>query len=202
VRPPSGPAHSPPVGRTSAWLRLAVVGEAGLVMVAGALGWWMDAPPFARFRWELGGLAWGIGATAPLLLALRWCLRTRWGPVTRLVALVEENLGPVFAGATPVELALLALLAGIGEEVLFRGVVQEAVAGSFPPWVAVLAAGALFGLAHWVTATYAALAAVVGVYLGLLYLASGNLLAPIVTHALYDLVALSVLTRVKPAAAG
>ncbi|MBA2457563.1 MAG: CPBP family intramembrane metalloprotease, partial [Gemmatimonadales bacterium] len=37
--------------------------------------------------------------------------------------------------------------------------------------------------------------------LGLLYLASGNLLAPIVTHALYDLAALSVLARVNPAAA-
>ena len=42
------------------------------------------------------------------------------------------------------------------------------------------------------------LAAVVGAYLGALFVASGNLLVPILAHALYDLVALVVLTRVKP----
>ncbi len=117
------------------------------------------------------------------------------------MALVEDKLGPLFVGATFTELALLSLMAGVGEEALFRGVVQEVLAGRLPPWGALLAAGGLFGLAHWVTPTYAVLAAVVGVYLGLLYLASGNLLAPIVTHALYDLAALSVLARVNPAAA-
>ena len=171
------------------------------MLVALALGGWWDVPPFARLKWTWGGLAAGIAATAPLLLGLGWALRTSWPPMVRLVELVEERIGPLFAGAGRGELALVALLAGLGEEALFRGVLQDALTGRMPVWAALLLASVLFGAAHWVTSTYALLAAVVGLYLGVLYHLTGNLLAPIVTHALYDLVALSVLAAVKPAPA-
>jgi len=177
----------------------AALGEGGLVVLAGAVGWWLETPPFDRLRFSLGGLAWGIGATAPLLLALRWCLTTAWHPVASLVEMVREQLAPLFRGAALPELALLALLAGVGEEALFRGVIQEAIGGALPVWAALVITSLLFGVAHWVSTTYAILAGVVGLYLGLLYLLSQNLLAPIVTHALYDFVALFILTRLKPA---
>jgi uncharacterized protein len=56
-------------------------------------------------------------------------------------------------------------------------------------------------VAHWLTMSYAVFATLIGVYLGILFLVTENLLAPIVTHALYDVVALSVLVRRKPLAA-
>jgi hypothetical protein len=62
-------------------------------------------------------------------------------------------------------------------------------------------AALLFGVAHWLTMSYAVFATLIGVYLGILFLFTENLLAPIVTHALYDVVALSVLVRLKPSAA-
>jgi membrane protease YdiL (CAAX protease family) len=64
-----------------------------------------------------------------------------------------------------------------------------------PEGGAVLVASAAFGLAHFLTATYAALAAVAGLYLGTLFLLQGNLVVPIVAHALYDFVALLYLVR-------
>ncbi|HUF34469.1 MAG TPA: type II CAAX endopeptidase family protein, partial [Gemmatimonadales bacterium] len=160
---------------------------------------WWNVPPFARLEWTWGGLAAGIAATAPLLVGLGWSLHTRWQPMVRLIELVEERIGPLFVGATRGELALVALLAGLGEEALFRGVLQDALAGRLPVWAALLLASILFGVAHWVTATYAMLATLVGIYLGALYHVTGNLLAPIAAHALYDLVALSVLAAMKPA---
>jgi len=111
---------------------------------------------------------------------------------------VEERVAPLFAGATLAELALIGLLAGVGEEGFFRGVVQAGLAERLPAWLALVAAAAIFGAAHWLTTPYAVLAGIVGLYLGGLFLVSGNLLAPIVTHALYDLVALSILIRMKP----
>jgi uncharacterized protein len=114
------------------------------------------------------------------------------------VALVEERIAPVFAGCRPAELALIAAMAGLGEELLFRGVLQPALAEHILPWLAAVVVGLSFGAVHWITPTYAALAGIVGTYLGILALVSGNLLAPIVAHALYDLVALLLLTRVKP----
>jgi uncharacterized protein len=96
-----------------------------------------------------------------------------------------------------VELALLSLLAGIGEEAFFRGVLQSWLESRHSTPFALAVASAAFGAAHWLTSTYAFLAMLVGLYLGWLLFLSGNLLVPIMTHALYDLVALCILVRVK-----
>ena len=137
-------------------------------------------------KWNGRGLAYGIAATAPLLLGLWWCRRTSVASVARLVAFVETRVAPMFAGWKVGHLALVAAMAGLGEELLFRGVLQPVLAEHLPAW-----------LMHWLTPSYAVLAGVVGTYLGAVLLVSGNLLVPILAHALYDLVALLLLTRVK-----
>jgi membrane protease YdiL (CAAX protease family) len=53
----------------------------------------------------------------------------------------------------------------------------------------------IFGLAHFVTPTYALLAGILGGYLGWLFTVSGNLLAPIIAHGLYDFLAFLVVAR-------
>jgi uncharacterized protein len=150
---------------------------------------------FERLRFDGAGLVVGIVAVLPMLLLLLWCLRTTWGPMGRLVALVEDRLGPYLADATPGGLVLLAALAGVGEELLFRGVIQVWLEERIPLWLAVTGASLLFGVGHWLSASYAVLAAVIGAYLGAVFLLTGNLLAPIVAHAGYDVVALFVLAR-------
>jgi CAAX protease family protein len=122
-------------------------------------------------------------------------LRTGWSPIRRLVALVTEQIGPALAGCSVAELVLLAVAAGVSEEVLFRGVLQTGLARVVPAWLALLVASAAFGLVHFASRTYAAVAGVIGVYLGTLLLVQGSLLTPIVTHTLYDFVALLYLTR-------
>ena len=162
------------------------------------LGRWWDAPPFRRLEGRWGGQGAGIAAPAPLFVALWWGLTPRWGPAVRFGRMVQERIGPLFAGAGPGSLLLVALAAGVGEEALFRGVIQDALGARMPPAAAITLAAVLFGALHWVSGAYAVLACLVGAYLGVLYETTGTLLAPIVTHALYDLVALLVLTRVKP----
>jgi len=79
--------------------------------------------------------------------------------------------------------------------VLFRSVIQGALSTSAGPVIALLVASALFGCAHLVTVGYAVIAAAIGVYLGILWIWSDNLLTPIVTHATYDFIALTYLLR-------
>lgn len=134
-------------------------------------------------------------AAVPLLLGLRWTLTTGMKAMRRLVALVVEQLGPLLASRSPVELALLAALAGFAEEILFRGLVQVGLARVLPEWGALLMAGAAFGLAHFITPAYAVLAGLAGLYLGGLFLLQGSLTAPIVAHAVYDVVALNYVAR-------
>jgi len=85
----------------------------------------------------------------------------------------------------------LGAAAGIGEEMLFRGVMQFELGSKLGSEVlAVGITSIVFGALHAVTPLYAGLAALASVYFGWLYLATGNLMVPIVTHAFYDWAAL------------
>ena len=168
-------------------------------MVALAIGRLANVSPVASLRLDVAGVVAGGVAALPMLALLAWCLRTSYRPMRRLVALVEERLGPHLANASAGGIVLLAGLAGLGEELLFRGVIQVGLAERFPGWFALGVASLLFGLGHWLSASYAALAGLIGLYLGVVFLVAGNLLAPIVAHAVYDVVALAVLARRSPA---
>lgn len=189
-------------GPISRLLVAGLVSECVLLGAAFALGWLTGVAPFERSHPTLLALGYGVVATLPLLGLLRWCLRTGWEPIRRLVALVQEHLSPYVAGTTTSGVVLLSLMAGICEEALFRGVVQAGLSERAPAPVALAVAALLFGAAHWLTPTYAVLAGLIGAYLGVLFLVTDNLLVPIVTHTLYDIVALSVLVRMEPPAAG
>ena len=107
------------------------------------------------------------------------------------------------------QLGVISFLAGLGEEMLFRGLLQDGLAhwlgNSFGLgeaaglWLAVGLASTLFGLLHWISPFYALVAGLIGAYLGWWRVQSGNLLGPIVAHALYDFVALVYLTKLWPA---
>ena len=64
---------------------------------------------------------------------------------------------------------------------------------------AVACTAVLFGLVHPLTPAYLVLAALAGAYLGWTYVASGNLLVPVLAHALSDFAALAWLVRGPPA---
>jgi membrane protease YdiL (CAAX protease family) len=84
------------------------------------------------------------------------------------------------------QLALVAALAGLGEELLFRGLIQQYFATIVDVWLAVFLTSLIFGLAHAVTPTYCLLAFVISLYLGFLFVHTENLFVPIAIHALYD----------------
>jgi len=82
---------------------------------------------------------------------------------------------------------IISLEAGLLEEIFFRGIIQSHMDVFFATsWVAV-ASGVLFGIAHF----YQGLAGVIGtsalgVWLGLMFAMTGNLLVPIMGHFLGD----------------
>ena len=67
----------------------------------------------------------------------------------------------------------------------------------YGPALGLTAAAIIFGLLHGMTVTYAILAGVIGLYLGVIWLLTGNLLVPITVHALYDFLALVILLKAK-----
>ena len=174
---------------------LALALELGLLAVALVAAWLVGRSALTAVSPTGIGLALGVAATLPLLLLLGILRRSSWAPVVHLRAEVDHHLLPVFKGCTWWQLAAIAAAAGLGEEVLFRGLLQGLLSefGGLP--MGLLGASALFGLAHMITPTYAVLAGVVGLYLGWLAMASDGLWIPIVAHAAYDLVALITWVR-------
>ena len=162
-------------------------------MLAWGLGWAVGISPSSQIHLAWPSFGWAIIETLPLLLFSWWCLHSRWTPLARLVGTVQESVVPMFASSHIAALALVSVLAGIGEEALFRGVLQGLFTEWLGVWSALAVTSVLFGLAHFVTSGYAILAGLIGVYLGALTLAHHNLLVPMVVHALYDFVALTYL---------
>jgi membrane protease YdiL (CAAX protease family) len=174
---------------------LAVVVEGGLIVLAWALGWLLRQPPLEHFAWSWRDALWGVAAAVPMLLLFFVMLRWPVGPLGRIKRFSEQVLRPLLAPCSLVDLLGISLLAGLGEEMLFRGVLQGAFSRWLPPGAALALASILFGLLHAITPTYAVLAALMGAYLGWLWVYSENLLVVIVTHALYDSCALVYLLR-------
>jgi len=177
---------------------LTVLVEGGLIGLAWLTGWlaWLtgglaEPSPLSGFRWDGVDALVGVAATLPPLVLFLVCRRWPVGPLANLDRFLEQVVRPLLAPCTLPDLIGISVLAGLGEEMLFRGVLQPAMGRwSHAAWAGVLAAAVLFGLLHAVTPTYAALAALMGVYLGWLFLLTGNLLTPVVVHGLYDFVAL------------
>jgi uncharacterized protein len=155
----------------------------------------LGVSPLAALQPSWQSFLWGLAATPPLLLALTWIMKRPSGRLRQLVELVVGELGPILARRSVAELALLAALAGIGEELLFRGLLQFGLMRVVSVSLALVCASAIFGLAHFATSTYAVVAGLMGLYLGGIFLLQGSLLAPIVTHAVYDFVALMLVVH-------
>ena len=175
------------------WLAMLV--EGGLAVLSLALGRLIGQPALGQFRWDARDAALGAAASVPLLVA--FVLFQRWplGPLARIKQFLDEFARPMFQESTLLELLLISTAAGWGEEMLFRAVLQGAFCRWSGPWIGVATASLLFGLAHPITPLYTVWAGLIGVYLGWLAMASGNLLVVIVTHGLYDFVAICYLVR-------
>ncbi len=170
--------------------------EGALGVGALVAGIWMNSPPWAQIRWEAAAAGWGLGAAVPMVAVMYWLRQIRRGPLGRLNRVVDEFVVPLFAGSTLAQIGCIAIVAGVCEELLFRGVVQTALEGWLGLTAAIVLANVLFGLIHFVTPAYAIWAMLVGAYFsGLWALCDRNLLAPIVAHAVYDFIALAYLTR-------
>ncbi|MBX7169103.1 MAG: CPBP family intramembrane metalloprotease [Pirellulales bacterium] len=186
------PSSLPPLRREQS-VPYALAFEGSLIGLALLLGYLLDWPPLEFCDLTLSGALTGLAATVPMLIVLAALLGLPWPPFRRLRAAWEESIAPVFHDWSPWEVASLALVAGVGEEMLFRGVIQAATAGWLGSLAGLAVASVLFGLPHAITFTYAVAATLLGAYLGWLFLSTGNLLAPIVAHAVYDFVALEYL---------
>jgi membrane protease YdiL (CAAX protease family) len=173
------------------FLSLALAAELLVAAVAALLGWWHfdDALPFV-LRFDADALMLSLAGLLPLIAWVTWAMSPsgrRWPPMRRIEEVLRNMLGGELASLPLVGIVVLSAAAGLCEEWLFRGVIQER-------WGLVVAS-LVFGAAHAVTFFYFVLATLIGAYLGWLYGLSDNLFVCAAVHGLYDLYALLLLRR-------
>jgi membrane protease YdiL (CAAX protease family) len=141
---------------------------------------------------------WGVAlvVTLPMFALLQIERRSRIVWLRELWQLSGDLLGPVVVRVTFCELVVVSLFAGVGEELLFRGFLQNWL-GGHGLLVGLIVPNVLFGLLHWISPGYAACTFCVGLYFScLLHFAEPvSLVTLMVAHSLYDLVALFCLAR-------
>ena len=172
--------------------------ESALILVAVILGWIANINPFENLHFSESAIAYGVIGTIPLFLLFLGMEQMQTKPIVKIKNLLLETLGPSFHRYHWTDLLVLAAIAGLSEELLFRGVIQPWMESSWGMKTGLIGSNIIFGLAHAVTPLYAVLATLVGIYLSLAldYGGDRNLLLPIVIHGLYDFLVFVALMRI------
>ena len=171
--------------------------EAALIPLAILLGWIGSINPFANIFFTETALLNGVIGTLPLILIFLAFEQIQEKSLGNIRRLLLDTLGPGLQHSHWTDLLILALLAGIAEELLFRGVIQPWIEQFWGVTAGLVISNFMFGLVHAVTPLYALLAGLDGIYLGLSlnYGTEKNLLVPIIIHGLYDFLAFVTLIR-------
>lgn len=148
------------------------------------VGGWSGALDYLGLRRPLVGM--GLGVLALLAIYV----------VVSIISIILSRLAPGLLENPQVEalglvlswplVIVTAVVAGVAEEILFRGVLQK--------WVGLWGQALLFGLVHasYATALQVVLPFLIGLGFGYMVRRGWPLWAPITAHFLFDLVALSV----------
>ena len=176
-------------------LFVALAGTAGLGVIAYLLSILTQTPLAPQFRWSLQDFLIGVAGAAPPIALLAWFMTTSQKTLARFRQSQIDFFSQIGFRFTLPRIVVMSLFAGVFEELLFRGVLQTGLAKVVPLAVAILLSNLIFGAVHWRTALYATLAGLIGVWIGVFFAFTGNLLTPMTTHAVYDLAALYVTAR-------
>jgi membrane protease YdiL (CAAX protease family) len=178
---------------------MAVVVEGGLAVAGLVLAWLfgLELRDQIPSGWPQLGAAVlrGLSVTVPMLLVFLWLVHSSRATLQQLRRQVESLIGEMFPTASMAQFAFVALLAGVGEELLFRGVLQTLIGQWTTPVFGLAITSLLFGLVHALSKLYFVMAALIGLCFGWLVFHYNDLVAPMVAHSLYDFIALLYLSQ-------
>ncbi len=168
-------------------LTLAV--EGGMLVLAAGLGWLVGPSLWAMTTLDARAILSGVLVGLALFVVAAIAVDSPLGRDTQLRRDMDRLAG-LFHEARPIDLLLISVLAGVGEEALFRGFLLQHGSAWLGVPLGVALTSLLFGLMHAVSLDYIIFATLIGAAMSGLYLWSGNLALPMATHAAYDFAAL------------
>ena len=163
-------------------LTLALLTEGGLLVVAIGAARYFHIDFISSYGHILRDFLLGLlFSVMPLALFILFCLRPP-AFLNSFRRVILHDIRRLFAGTTALDIVLISLLAGLGEEFLFRGVLQAKIG--------IIWSSLIFGLFHCLSPAYFVFATVMSLYLGELYIHFNGVTAAVSAHFAYDLGAL------------
>lgn len=141
------------------------------------------------------GVAYGVAAFVIVQVGLGVAITTLVEAMGQELPPVQEEVQQAVrgAGVGPLLVAFaVAILAPVGEELLFRGVLYQALAKHLPGWPAIGLSGLAFGITHLETFVIL-LTFPLGMALAWMLRRHGTLVVPVVAHAVFNLIGVLVI---------
>ena len=165
------------------------------IVLLGALGIWLVniSFPAKRIGWMLAS---ALGSLLAIITFVFFLLFYRLGG--KLSASLLEDMHRItglFRGYSWWQIACIAALAGVGEELLFRGFLQNFMANYMSIAMAIIGSSIIFGLLHYLSHAYFISAVLMSIAFGAGYHYSGSLLMVILWHGVYDFIALGAIIK-------
>ncbi|MCF7708512.1 MAG: CPBP family intramembrane metalloprotease [Verrucomicrobia bacterium] len=178
------------------WFWIAASLEAALIPLSFILGWVFDWHPAENLRWNGKEALLGIFSALLPFAGYIWILGSEHAGFRRIQAFLDDVMRRLFGNWNILQLAAISILAGLGEELLFRGFLQGILEQTTNAFAAVAISSIVFGMFHLITPLYALITIIMGVYIGLIYMVTDSLLIVIMLHAVYDFAALMHYLRI------
>ncbi len=171
-----------------------VLPSALAILVLGIILSWFS-PPWQWFgQFGLPVFSYGIilGLAIYLLGFVVSC--SPWTKTKSMHTLLTR-LHQLFRNFTWPQIIVVSLLAGVGEELLIRGVLQTFLVDSVGAFWGIIGASLIFGLLHFMTKTYVVITFALGLLFGIAFHYSDSLILVMVAHAAYDIAAFAMIVK-------
>jgi len=147
---------------------------------------------FAGLGWLVIPYGVALGLAIYLLGFILSC-----SPWTKTIHMHEllDTLHQLFRNFTWPQIVVISILAGIGEELLIRAVLQTFLVSSIGPIWGIIGASLIFGLLHYMTKTYVLLTFILGLLFGLAFYFTGSIMLVMLGHAVYDFAAFAIIVK-------
>lgn len=146
----------------------------------GIVGWW--AIPF------------GVALAVLLFWVVIYWISHRLLGLNTFYQLTEE-LHVMCKHFTWPQIIIISILAGISEELLFRGALQSWLANSIGVYTGLVLSSLIFGLLHAMSLYYFVFAFVMSLFLGSIFHLTQSMLLVVTIHTAYDILALGVIAK-------
>lgn len=106
-----------------------------------------------------------------------------------------DTLHQLFRNFTWPQIIMISILAGVGEELLIRAVLQTFLVSTAGPIWGIVGASLIFGLLHFMTKTYVLLTFALGLLFGLAFYLTNSIVLVMLGHAVYDIAAFAIIVK-------